>query len=82
MLIPIQCFGCGKVLAHLEKRFLESIREGKCIMQCLEEFQTKWKHPERDVHTTLRLCCSRTLLGNVKLISYFQTVEWVRQLAP
>jgi DNA-directed RNA polymerase subunit N (RpoN/RPB10) len=62
MLIPIRCFTCGKVIAHLWNDYLKTIAQKKHDCQ---------PNAEGKVLTELgviRYCCRRMFLGNVELI--------------
>lgn len=82
MLIPLVCFGCGKLLAPLEQKFLDALKQGKCVYEALSQFRTRWKNTEDHVHCDLRLCCSRSLTGYLKVGSYLQSVQRVQLLRP
>jgi DNA-directed RNA polymerase subunit N len=55
-MVPVRCFSCGKVLAHLYKPFHETMKEGKNPEEALDELGVK------------RYCCRRMLLSHVELI--------------
>ena len=56
MMIPIRCYTCGKVIAHLYDQFLEGIEEGKDPKELLDSFGLN------------RYCCRRMLITHVELI--------------
>ncbi|MFX0085694.1 MAG: DNA-directed RNA polymerase subunit N [Candidatus Hodarchaeota archaeon] len=56
MMIPIRCYTCGKVIAHLYDDFLNGLKEGKEASELLDEFGLN------------RYCCRRMLITHVELI--------------
>lgn len=56
MMIPIRCYTCGKVIAHLYDDFLKGLKEGKEASELLNEFGLT------------RYCCRRMLITHVELI--------------
>ena len=56
MMIPIRCYTCGKVIAHLYDDFLKGLQEGKEAVELLNEFELE------------RYCCRRMLITHVELI--------------
>ncbi|WP_455141228.1 DNA-directed RNA polymerase subunit N [Candidatus Hodarchaeum mangrovi] len=56
MMIPIRCYTCGKVIAHLYDAFLEGLKEGKTAKELLDSFNLT------------RYCCRRMLITHVELI--------------
>lgn len=56
MMIPIRCYTCGKVIAHLYEEFKQGIKEGKDPNELLDSFELE------------RYCCRRMLITHVELI--------------
>ena len=56
MMIPIRCYTCGKVIAHLYDEFLDGLKEGKEAQELLDSFELT------------RYCCRRMLITHVELI--------------
>lgn len=63
MLIPIQCFSCGKEIGHLYKKYIE-----RCSMMS----EAEKKKPQIDILEKelglKRYCCKRMILGHVDLL--------------
>ncbi|MFW9880218.1 MAG: DNA-directed RNA polymerase subunit N [Candidatus Thorarchaeota archaeon] len=56
MIIPIRCFSCGKLIAHVYKPYLESIEKGESSEKVFKELGIE------------RWCCKRMIVGHVELI--------------
>ena len=56
MMIPIRCYTCGKVIAHLYDDFLKGLKEGVEAGELLDGFGLT------------RFCCRRMLITHVELI--------------
>ena len=61
MMIPIRCYTCGKVIAHLYDDFIQGLKEGKEPDEMLESFELT------------RFCCRRMLITHVELIDNILT---------
>jgi len=61
MMIPIRCYTCGKVLAHLYDDYIEGLKEGKAPNELLDSFGLT------------RYCCRRMLITHVELIDNILT---------
>ena len=55
-MIPVRCFTCGKVIAHLWETYKELLKNGKTRSQAL------------DIVGLKRYCCKRMFLSHVELI--------------
>jgi len=74
MIIPVRCFNCNKVLAHLWEPYLEKIQE-LANAQNLEKMEITvgeetGPSPEAvalDELSIMRYCCRATMMGNVDL---------------
>jgi DNA-directed RNA polymerase subunit N len=63
MLIPVRCFSCGKVVAHLWEEYRKRVDAGEDSKKVLDDLGIK------------RYCCRALFIGNVDLtkkISDFQ----------
>lgn len=56
IIIPIRCFSCGKVIAHLYEKFKEKIEAGESVEKALNELGLK------------RYCCRQVFLGHIDLL--------------
>ena len=74
MIIPVRCFNCNKVLAHLWEPYLKKIQEA-CNQSTLEKVDITVGEETRpspecaaldDLGIT-RYCCRATMMGNVDL---------------
>ncbi|MFX0122190.1 MAG: DNA-directed RNA polymerase subunit N [Candidatus Hodarchaeota archaeon] len=61
MMIPIRCYTCGKVIAHLYDDYIEGLKEGKESDELLDSFGLT------------RYCCRRMLITHVELIDNILT---------
>ncbi|MHA2244769.1 MAG: DNA-directed RNA polymerase subunit N [Candidatus Hodarchaeales archaeon] len=61
MMIPIRCYTCGKVIAHLYDDYVQGLEEGKEPEEILESFDL------------IRYCCRRMLITHVDLIDKILT---------
>ena len=63
MIIPIRCFGCGKPIAQLYKKFKEETTAGKKASDVLDELGVE------------RYCCRAAFLGQtdtLELVNKFK----------
>jgi len=56
MMIPIRCFTCGKVIAHLWEEYKRRVEDGEEAGKVMDEFGVE------------RYCCRQVFLSNVDLI--------------
>ncbi|UCC21334.1 MAG: DNA-directed RNA polymerase subunit N [Promethearchaeota archaeon] len=56
MIIPIRCFSCGKLIAHVYKPYLEMLEKGEPSEKAFKELGIE------------RFCCKRMIVGHVDLI--------------
>lgn len=68
MEIPIRCFSCGKVIAHLWEPFQQKLEEGKSPDTALNELNVR------------KQCCRRMLLSHIELID--QVIPYELKFTP
>ncbi len=56
MIIPIRCFSCGKLIAHVYEPYLEAIKKGESSEEAFEKLGIK------------RWCCRRMIVSHINLI--------------
>jgi len=56
MIIPIRCFSCGKLIAHIYKPYLELIEKGEPAEHAFKKLGIE------------RFCCQRMIVSHVDLI--------------
>ena len=56
MIIPIRCFSCGKLIAHIYQPYLELLEKGEGAEKAFEQLGIK------------RFCCKRMIVAHVDLI--------------
>ena len=56
MIIPVRCFSCGKVVAHLWEEYKERAEKGEDAKKVLDDLGLK------------RYCCRALFLGHVDLL--------------
>lgn len=56
MIIPVRCFGCGKVVGHLYADFKKRVEKGEDGGKIMTELGLK------------RYCCRQLFLGHVDLL--------------
>ena len=56
MIIPIRCFSCGKLIAHVYQPFVELLEKGEKAEDAFEQLGIK------------RFCCARMIVSQVDLI--------------
>ncbi|MGQ4872594.1 MAG: DNA-directed RNA polymerase subunit N [Promethearchaeota archaeon] len=56
MIIPIRCFSCGKLIAHIYQPYLDLIEKGISAEEAFEKLGIK------------RFCCKRMIVSHVDLI--------------
>ena len=56
MIIPIRCFSCGRLVAHIYKPYLELIEKGESTEDAFKELGIE------------RFCCKRMIVSHVDLI--------------
>ena len=78
MIIPIRCFTCGKVLAHLWEPYIEKLQEGTSKEMLEKEKKTLVIGVGEDLPKSTecramddlgieRYCCRMTMMGTVDL---------------
>lgn len=56
MIIPIRCFSCGKLIAHIYQPYLEMIEKGEKTEDAFKQLGIE------------RFCCKRMIVSNVDLL--------------
>ena len=56
MLIPVRCWSCGKVIAHIYEQYKQAISDGEDPQKTFDDIGLE------------RYCCRRILVGHVDLI--------------
>jgi DNA-directed RNA polymerase I, II, and III subunit RPABC5 len=56
LIIPIRCFSCGKLIAHIYEEYLELIEKGEPSEEAFKELGIE------------RWCCKRMVVSHVDLI--------------
>ncbi|MFX0074487.1 MAG: DNA-directed RNA polymerase subunit N [Candidatus Hermodarchaeota archaeon] len=56
MIIPIRCFSCGKLIAHIYKPYLELLEKGETAENAFKQLGIE------------RFCCKRMVVGHVELL--------------
>jgi len=56
MIIPIRCFSCGKLIAHVYQPYLDLLEKGESAEIAFEKLGIK------------RFCCKRMVVAHVDLI--------------
>ena len=56
MLIPVRCWSCGKVIAHVYEQYKQAVSDGEDPQKALYDVGLE------------RYCCRRMLVGHVDLI--------------
>ncbi|NVM19834.1 MAG: DNA-directed RNA polymerase subunit N [Candidatus Lokiarchaeota archaeon] len=56
MIIPIRCFSCGKLIAHIYKPYLELIEKGEDADVAFKQLGIE------------RFCCQRMIVSHVELL--------------
>ena len=56
MIIPIRCFSCGKLIAHIYEPYLEMIEKGEKTEDAFKQLGIE------------RFCCKRMIVSNVDLL--------------
>lgn len=51
MIIPIRCFSCGKLIAHVYKPYLEKLEKGESSEKAFKDLEIE------------RFCCKRMIVN-------------------
>tara|TARA_Y100000590_G_scaffold405481_1_gene493817 strand:- start:84 stop:290 length:207 start_codon:yes stop_codon:yes gene_type:complete len=68
MLIPVRCWSCGKVIAHVYEQYKEDIETGKDSDKALDDLGME------------RYCCRRMFVGHVDLVDEVAPFSIAREL--
>ena len=67
MLIPVRCWSCGKVVAHLYDQFKNAVDVGEDPSKVLDDIGLE------------RYCCRRMYVGHIELIDEVSPFSVARQ---
>jgi len=67
MLIPVRCWSCGKVVAHLYEQFKNAVDIGEDPSKVLDDIGLE------------RYCCRRMYVGHIELIDEVSPFSVARQ---
>ena len=67
MLIPVRCWSCGKVVAHLYDQFKNAVDIGEDPSKVLDDIGLE------------RYCCRRMYVGHIELIDEVSPFSVARQ---
>ena len=67
MLIPVRCWSCGKVVAHLYDQFKNAVDTGEDPSRVLDDIGLE------------RYCCRRMYVGHIELIDEVSPFSIARQ---
>ena len=56
MLIPVRCWSCGKVIAHVYDQYKEAVESGEDASKVLDDLGME------------KYCCRRMFVGHVDLV--------------
>tara|TARA_B100000686_G_scaffold108318_1_gene115442 strand:+ start:1235 stop:1441 length:207 start_codon:yes stop_codon:yes gene_type:complete len=68
MLIPVRCWSCGKVIAHVYEQYKEAIETGKDSDKALDDLGME------------RYCCRRMFVGHIDLVDEIAPFSIAREL--
>jgi len=67
MLIPVRCWSCGKVVAHVYDQFKNAVDTGEDPSKVLDDLGIE------------RYCCRRMYVGHIELIDEISSFSIARQ---
>ncbi len=67
-MIPVRCWSCGKVIAHVYEQYKEAIETGKDSDKALDDLGME------------RYCCRRMFVGHVDLVDEVAPFSIAREL--
>ncbi len=67
MLIPVRCWSCGKVVAHVYDQFKNAVDTGEDPSKVLDDIGIE------------RYCCRRMYVGHIELIDEISPFSIARQ---
>ena len=67
MLIPVRCWSCGKVVAHVYDQFKKAVDTGEDPSKVLDDLGIE------------RYCCRRMYVGHIELIDEISPFSIARQ---
>ena len=66
-MIPVRCWSCGKVIAHVYEQYKQAVGDGEDPQSTLDSLGIK------------RYCCRRMFVGHVDLIDDIAPVSIARE---
>ncbi len=67
-MIPVRCWSCGKVIAHVYEQYKEAIETGKDSDKALDDLGME------------RYCCRRMFVGHIDLVDEIAPFSIAREL--
>ena len=67
-MIPVRCWSCGKVIAHVYEQYKEAIETGKDSDKTLDDLGME------------RYCCRRMFVGHIDLVDEVAPFSIAREL--
>ena len=68
MLIPVRCWSCGKVIAHVYEQYKEAVGMGEDPDKTLDDLGME------------RYCCRRMFVGHIDLVDEIAPFSIAREL--
>ena len=68
MLIPVRCWSCGKVIAHVYEQYKEAVETGVDLDKALDDLGME------------RYCCRRMFVGHIDLVDEVAPFSIAREL--
>ena len=67
MLIPVRCWSCGKVVAHVYEQYKQAVESGEDASKVLDDLGME------------KYCCRRMFVGHIELIDEVSPFSVARQ---
>ena len=67
MLIPVRCWSCGKVVAHVHEQYKQAVESGEDASKVLDDLGME------------KYCCRRMFVGHIELIDEVAPFSVARQ---
>jgi len=68
MLIPVRCWSCGKVIAHVYEQYKEAVETGEDSDKALDDLGME------------RYCCRRMFVGHIDLVDEIAPFSIAREI--
>ena len=68
MLIPVRCWSCGKVIAHVYDQYKEAVESGEDASKVLDDLGME------------KYCCRRMFVGHVDLVDEIAPFSSAREV--